>query len=147
MIDLATACHWDRSGLLPRKDQSIRPLPATEIDRSGLLPQRDYHCHSRDCKYAGIDKSTILLQKLVRDILRKPSSGFLLRYTTSAICRQTVHSELGRIDQSQWQAVAGSIDPSVVIGRIDRSQWQAVAGSIDPSVVIGRIDQSQCRQW
>ena len=38
--------------------------------------------------------------------------------------------------QSQWQAVAGLIDPSVVIGRIDQSQWQAVAGSIDPAVVI-----------
>jgi hypothetical protein len=46
----------------------------------------------------------------------------------------------GQIDRSQWQAVAGSINPAVVIGRIDRSQWQAVAGSIDPAVVIGRIN-------
>ena len=57
-----------------------------------------------------------------------------------------MHSELGQIDQSQWQAVAGLINPSVVIGRIDQSQWQAVAGLIDSAVVIGRIDLSG-RQW
>src|SRR5947207_15646836 len=128
MRPITTACtEIDRSALPPRKNRSIRPLSDTEINRSGLLPQRDYHCHSRDCKYAGIDKSTILLQKLVRDILRKSSSEFPLRYTTSAICRQTVHSELDQIDQSQWQTVAGSIDSFVIIGRINRSQWQAVA--------------------
>ena len=129
LIKPATTCHWDQSirpiitacieidqsGLLPQKNQLIRPLPVTEINWFSLLSQRDYHCHSRDCKYTEIDKSTILLQKLVRDILRKSFSEFPLRYTTFAIYRQTVHSELGRIDQSQWQAVARSIDSSVVI--------------------------------
>ena len=135
LINSVTVCYWDQSiwsiitacteidqsDLLSQKNWLIWSLSVTEIDWSDLLSQRDYHCHSRNCKYAEIDKSTILLQKLVRDILRKFFSEFPLRYTTSAICRQTVHSELGRIDQSQWQAVAGSIDPSVVIGRIDRS--------------------------
>ena len=133
LINLATACHWDwsiqsiitacteidQSSLLSQKNWLIWSLSVTEIDQSDLLSQRNYHCHSRNCKYAEIDKSTILLQKLVRDILRKSFSEFLLRYTTSAICRQTVHSELDQIDQSQWQTVTRLINSFMIIDWID----------------------------